>query len=404
VALKASSGDTVLVGPGIYFEHIPLEAKSLTFKSVEGSAATILDGSVEIADREAGIIYMVGGDLESLAVDGFTFRNGGGAPNWVGYTAGGAICWWTRGLGGVLEVTSCRFESNTTGDDHAGRGGAVYASWLDDARVLSCEFENNMAYDGGGAICVFAEAALIEGCEFTLPTQGLPMHGSAIYVPEVEGEITIQENRFVSHDVGDRPTCVETRNLRVHVLGNTFEDHGGYRATHLFFGMGFVIGNPRFELDFEDNLIWSDVEGQTDDHWITVSYNVCTVRITGNTIVGSDFYSSTPSGDLFVENNIFYKTQARLYSNFGGVVACNDAWPDTIEIAPGGDYIIEDNISADPLFCDEELGDFHIAYQSPCAEENSAEGCGLIGLFDPACNATPVERVTWGRIKAKYQE
>lgn len=404
VALKASSGDTILVGPGTYFEHIPLEAKTLTFRSIEGAEATILDGSVEIPGREAGIIYMVGGDLENLVVEGFTFRNGGGSANRNGHTTGGAISWWTRGLGGTLEITFCRFESNTTGEDHNGRGGGIYASRANDVWISSCEFEDNRAYLSGGAIYVFAyEAALVEGCEIALPTQGVAMYGSAIYIAGSEADATIRNSRFVSYDAGDRPTCVERRNFHVHVLGNVFEDHGGYRATHLLFGMGDVIGNPRFTLDFEDNLVWSDVDNQTDDHWVTISYNVCTVRISGNTIVGSDFYSSTPSGDLLVENNVFYETQARLYSNFGGVVACNDAWPDTIEIAPVGDYIIEDNISADPLFYDEGSGDFHIAYQSPCAGENSPEGCGLIGVLDPTCDVNRVEAASWGQVKARFR-
>jgi predicted outer membrane repeat protein len=62
------------------------------------------------------------------------------------------------------------------------------------------------------------------------------------------------------------------------------------------------------------------------------------------------------------------------------------------------------SFDADPLFCDPDAGDFHISGDSPCANGDGAEGClcGLIGAYGPACGATPVESMSWGRIKARY--
>lgn len=44
----------------------------------------------------------------------------------------------------------------------------------------------------------------------------------------------------------------------------------------------------------------------------------------------------------------------------------------------------EDNIQADPIFCD-SAEDFHLADTSPCAPGNSPPGCGLIGALGVGC-------------------
>jgi hypothetical protein len=57
VAMQAADGDSILVGPGTYYEHIPIVGKSLTFLSSDGADQTILDGSRAIPGREGSIFY-----------------------------------------------------------------------------------------------------------------------------------------------------------------------------------------------------------------------------------------------------------------------------------------------------------------------------------------------------------
>ncbi len=58
--------------------------------------------------------------------------------------------------------------------------------------------------------------------------------------------------------------------------------------------------------------------------------------------------------------------------------------------------------SADPFFCDWAGDDFTLRADSPCAGQNNPP-CGQIGAWGVGCEApTPVERVSWGRIKAMY--
>jgi hypothetical protein len=65
---------------------------------------------------------------------------------------------------------------------------------------------------------------------------------------------------------------------------------------------------------------------------------------------------------------------------------------------------MEGNLSADPLFCDEGIGDFRLAWESPCADANAPAGCGQIGLFESACRQTAVRQTTWGRLKLQFQK
>ena len=100
--------------------------------------------------------------------------------------------------------------------------------------------------------------------------------------------------------------------------------------------------------------------------------------------------------------NIVYMGQVEITHVPGGSINCNDFWPDSVVVGWVG-MELSNNISADPLFCDEETGDFRIAIQSPCAAENSPDGCGRIGALPAECDIVPVERISWGEIKARYR-
>jgi predicted outer membrane repeat protein len=71
-----------------------------------------------------------------------------------------------------------------------------------------------------------------------------------------------------------------------------------------------------------------------------------------------------------------------------------------------GQYGMNGNFSADPLFCGEMNypGDpYRLDIASPCAVRNSA--CGeLIGARPAGCSeGVSTERTTWGRVKAMYR-
>lgn len=66
--------------------------------------------------------------------------------------------------------------------------------------------------------------------------------------------------------------------------------------------------------------------------------------------------------------------------------------------APGADVFA--NISEDPQFCDAHVADYTIHENSPC--NGAAHDGSVIGAFPVGCYV-PVERASWGEIKARFR-
>jgi hypothetical protein len=414
VAAQAASGDSILIDPGTYYEHIALEGKSLTFVGIEGAGATVLDGSREFPGREGSIIYTLTGAPANLALEGLTLRNGTGAP-WVhefDTIGGGAIFWWEEGFGCTarLLVIDCVFQDNSTGGAEnlwAVGGGAAFAVWLGDVRFERCSFSNNVSNTRGGDIYLATNlASVVAQCSFGI-TYGSWNGGSSIDL-EAGGDLTIQECRFESMVSGGSGSAfsIGAEPSRIEILGSEFIDRETQLATRLelyFAG----VGNPRQDVVVSRNLFWSESGPDTAAAAsLVIAMPGGAFDIHENTFVrcGVDVQNHGGGGGapMNFANNIVAHGEVKFFIASGGVVACNDFWRTAIT-----DYIgnltLSDNISGDPLFCSEEAEDLRIAFQSPCAAENSPPGCARIGAFDPACHITPTRRVSWGSIKALFR-
>src|SRR5258706_15706910 len=64
---SAGMGDTVLVGPGTYYENVDSLGNDITLISAQGFASTIIDGS-----NAGSVIQVIGG----AHVEGFTLQDG----------------------------------------------------------------------------------------------------------------------------------------------------------------------------------------------------------------------------------------------------------------------------------------------------------------------------------------
>jgi parallel beta-helix repeat protein len=68
----ASSGDTVLVGPGTYNENIDFKGKAITVTSSGGAASTIIDGG-----QTAPAVVFTTSETRASILSGFTIQHGG---------------------------------------------------------------------------------------------------------------------------------------------------------------------------------------------------------------------------------------------------------------------------------------------------------------------------------------
>lgn len=141
--------------------------------------------------------------------------------------------------------------------------------------------------------------------------------------------------------------------------------------------------------------------------------------IAGCTLVGNAapdgsgifFIGDIPPPTLTIENTVIaygVAGEAVQSADFGWktYVSCSNFYGNE-----GGDWVgevadqvgVDGNISADPLFCNAQLNDFHLNENSPCAPDANPE-CGLIGAWPVACSdPIAVHEATWGEIKMRFR-
>ena len=71
----ASNGDTVVVAPGTYHEHIDFTGKAIEVKSSGGAASTIIDG--DSTGTNTGVVSFSSGESTSSILRGFTVQHAG---------------------------------------------------------------------------------------------------------------------------------------------------------------------------------------------------------------------------------------------------------------------------------------------------------------------------------------
>jgi len=136
----ASSGDTILVGPGVYAEDVVLPGTQLTIRSVSGAEST------EVRGIDATAMEVLPGGVISL--QGLTFSSGADPRR-------GILC-----RQSTLDCQECRF----IGTEDLYTGGAVCG--VDSTLSFrECFFSDSSAYLGGAIGAVGGEIDL-EGCRF----------------------------------------------------------------------------------------------------------------------------------------------------------------------------------------------------------------------------------------------
>lgn len=351
-------GGTVEVCAGVWHEHLSVSGKTLTVRSAEGAAATVLEG-----DRAGTVVTVLeGGDL---TLQGFTVQGGdadvGGGARCDGatlrvrqsiFTAN------TAGVAGGLGATACEvvLSGNTWTDNESNnQGGAVYVD-QSDTDVDGDVFENNRSWHGG-ALMALGGSLRVTASTFTGNfSQGLGgaleawgavvlsgntivgnsalYTGGGIHLQEWTGDVVdneISENSSEEDGggvfLGDAASGVFARNIVTHNSSN-LDDAGGVRVF-------------RSSLAIEDNVIsWNTAAGAGGG--MKISHNSST--ITGNTFEGNS--SGDLGGGLEVDDNNSYLS--------GNVIIGNSA------VRGGGlhllepfyDILIDDTVIADNVATD----------------------------------------------------
>lgn len=135
----AQDGDTILVAEGVHYVHGITLTRSVTIRSEGGRSVTTLD-----AQNIGGVFRIAAPDTATVAIHGFTIRNGDVRKGWATI----------RRISGRLEVKDCLFENNyANGGVVDARGGEDY-SIVEPSQsyIADCIFRNNQAENMPGVL------------------------------------------------------------------------------------------------------------------------------------------------------------------------------------------------------------------------------------------------------------
>ncbi|MBD3402291.1 T9SS type A sorting domain-containing protein [candidate division GN15 bacterium] len=327
--LAASSGDTVLVAPGLYWSDgnrdLQFYERAIVLKSSDGPEATIIHaGATETEHYRA--LWLPSGMDDSVVVEGFTIRN-------CRADTGGAVA----GRARLITFKDCIFRDNQAevGGVVAPVGGGLTVEFHD------CEFVSNQAEWGG----VISTGRLFKRCTFT-------------------------SNSATWGGVGS-------------VAGGTF-DSCSFVQNSAEYGAVFYGGSPRVSYS-----LFTGNHGDYDFKEPSRGY------VSHCTFYRDDavFHLSIFGTDLSITDCVIVETSYAIgyceciMSHTG--LWCPD--PDVshcvvMNSQPGclsSDIGENGNVAADPLFCDSEDNNFHVAASSPCV--GAASDGGTIGAFGVGC-------------------
>ncbi|MCX5800128.1 MAG: right-handed parallel beta-helix repeat-containing protein [Candidatus Eisenbacteria bacterium] len=337
----SSAGDSILVGPGHYYEPLTISGKNVALIGELGATATYIHGT-----PLHRVIHCVNIPATGV-IRGFTITEGEiYIPYWPDNVGGGIFC----------ESSDVEVIDDIITNNH---GDGIAA---DAASVLYVS-RNMISYNTGE----WAEYGDIFGC--------------GVYC--FTSRALIEDNEFV-HNENAAVLCQGSSPV---VRRNIMRDGS--------IGIGCFASS---QATIYENLI---VNGTN----IAVAIDHSSPTIRNNTIVanrdGISFFYASP----VLENNIIVGSRWGIYNSMSSpsspILRCNDVWNNSrgnyYSCTPGsGDF------SADPLFCNPGVRDYHINLNSQCSPANSG-GCGLVGAFGIGCGPTSIQETTWGKIKALFR-
>ncbi|MCK4607274.1 MAG: right-handed parallel beta-helix repeat-containing protein [candidate division Zixibacteria bacterium] len=400
----AVTGDTVLVADGTYAgdgnRDLDFGGRNIVLKSESGPELTVIDCGGTSGDPHRGLWFHSGENLTAV-VEGFTITNG------YAEDGGGISCVNSSPTISDNTVTNCRavhygagihcvysasqiigntIVENTGSDIGGDGGGGISLIYCNNVLIADNTISGNFSYSGGGIDCFDSKASINHN--------------------------TIEYNQAYG-GAGIGLCCGSSGTIDGNVfIGNTFIDNGGA-----------IICNSGSDPLISNNVIL----GNTGSSPFSYGGAICCLEsepeIVANVIAGN--YAANGGGLAFRAVGSASVRNCTLYGNSsdnGGGVSCDGyATPlllrciiafsdlgsavhtDGMSIPSlaccdlygnaGGDWTgsiagqlgVDGNMSADPMFCDADNGDYHVSAFSPCAQ-GIQPNLELIGALPVGCD------------------
>ena len=393
--VAATTGDSILVEPGTYREHIDFLGKNLSLASTSGAAATIIDGS----GGPGPVVALHSGETSSAGLIGLTIRGGTGFTNPdLGDSRGGGVYI----SNATPSIRQCIIRDNSASGPVAshghGFGGGVYLGFsgptVSSVTIADCEVSHNIAGSNGGGIIIAGDlnATVVHCSIFDNRVDG--GDGGGVYtVGYAHSSFRIQGCMIydnVADDHGGGIYCFTDTGGEgsITISGNVLSGNTG----HALGGTGDCGGG-----------IWcTDIRGSISNN--TFVHNRS--ETPGHEVLGGSIATvNCPS--LAITNNILAYTlegaAIRCVGSAPTTISGNIFWANTGGSATGscqGLDLVTANAVVDPLFCDTTFASFGLAANSPAF---TLPGGYRGANSAPACAEVPVKATTWSGIKLLWR-
>lgn len=324
-----------------------------------------------VANRGSGV-FVHSFDVTNLIVEGSYFSDN---------TAESGAGIYGRGLTQTSRISDCVFVGNAA--TNGGGGARLHVS--DDAvlQMRDCTFQKNFAAIGGGLLATssyphFGGRFEIQDCIFQ--ENEATARGGALSLWGSSGHHVV-EGCLLLHNRAETGGAIDSQVGGVTIRGSSIFD-----SNEAVFGAcvssnrgGVVIGGVTFVRNTAS-------ESQID---VTTAPSLI-VRLR----IDRAIIAFSPSGiPVYRGPEVLVDVSCTdIYGNADG------DWVGILELyAP-----LNNNFSADPLFCDLDNGDFTLAANSPCLPESGLCG-GLIGALGQGCGPVSRSLVSWAKIKSRYR-
>lgn len=355
----ALPSDTIIVGPGTYYENVFYRGKSVTVKSSHGSAATVINGM-----QTGSCVAFMNREIPGAVLTGFSLTNGdgtklGGTPHY--YYGGGIFIYYASPT-----ITDNRIHNNNVTGGHGGgiclrtRGSPVIAN-----NIIS----NNTADLSGGGIDI--RGVTISTAHPTvyyniITHNETKEQGGGINFFSEDEEASIEGNYIAFNSADLRGGGMYLRGISK-VADNTIcENSAG--ATFAS-GQGGGVYFQYFTKWFENNLIYSnEVWGGSNDGVGGGLYvNSCNFELLNCTVTANsaDFdaggmHINSASANLKIKNSIFWNNTAPSWPEIKTKSIITVTYSDI-----KGGWSGTGNINADPLFFNAATNNYRLE-QHPC--------------------------------------
>lgn len=415
----ATDGDVIELTDGTFRgdgnRDMDYGGRAITIRSQSGSAAScVIDCGGYPGQDHRGFEFHSGEGpgsvLQAVTISHGHIEYGGGircegsSPRLIGcifadnagYEHGGGLdCW----PGSAPSVESCTFVRDSSG--YGGGGARCYRASPSFSR---CVFADNGSDWGGGGLGCEEGSLTLTDCLFSGNVASFSASGGALYCSQSSGSIvncTFTENWCDGWGAGacfaGSPDVTLTG---CWFEGNTCTGKGGGVAV-------LASASPTLR----GCTFWENV-AQLGGGGIYVASAEATLE--GCTVLANIAPSGSGIMTAFAGQIALDRTTVA-FGFTGEAIRCEGTTTATLSCCDlyandGGDWVgsvsgqygSNGNISAHPLFCGPGNEGFTLHANSPCAPDSNPD-CGLIGAWPVGCSDTPIEKTTWGAVKAMFR-